>query len=103
MKKNLKKALIYFNGEPLTEKVNNKDVPCLICNVLGKALFDVSVSANLTADEKYRAFKISQRIAAKPEAVELESDEIMLIRRVIAPSFSAGIYGQIVDVLEKDK
>lgn len=100
MKRNLKKELLYFNGEPLKDE---KKDPVLINDVLGKALFEVSTSVGLSPEEKYQAFKISQRIAANPEAVELESNDIVLIRKVMAPSFSAGIYGQIVDLLEKGK
>ena len=104
MKKNLKKGLFYLNGEALTEKKDGTDTPILICDVLARAMFEVSTSAGLSPSEKYQAFKISQRIVANPEAVDLESADVVLIRKVIAPSFSAGVYGQIVDLLEgKDK
>lgn len=101
MEKNLKKPLVYFDGTVLNEKVADKEVPFLISNVLAKAMFDVSTSAGLSPDEKYQAFKISQRVAADPEHVKLESPDIVLIRKVIAPVFSAGVYGQIIDLLER--
>ncbi len=100
MNKNLKKPILYFNGEELTENVNGKKVTVLMSTVVARAMFEVSTSAGLTPEEKYQAFKISQRIAAKPDSVELESADIVLIRKVITPSFSAGVYGQIVDLLE---
>ena len=103
MKRNLKKSLLYFDGNTLTENKNGKDTPILICDVLAKAMFEVSTSVGLSPDEKYQAFKISRRIVANPEAVDLESADVVLIRKIITPSFSAGIYGQIVDLLEDNQ
>ena len=101
MKKNLKVALRWFNGSELTEKTtNDTELPIMISDVVAKALFEVSTSAGLTPEEKYQAFKISQRIMNEPRNVELDASDVVLIRKVIGPSFSAGVYGQIIDLLE---
>ena len=99
MKKNLKKPLVYFNGVELKEKKDGEETPILASDVLAKALFEAATQG-LSPDEKYQAFKLSQRIVRNPEAVELESVDTVLIRKLIAPAFSAGIYGQLVDLLE---
>lgn len=98
MKKNLKVALRWFNGSELKEK--GTELPIMISEVVAKALFEVSTSAGLTPEEKYQAFKISQRITNEPRNVELDASDVVLIRKVIGPSFSAGVYGQIIDLLE---
>lgn len=105
MKKNLKKKLTFINGEPLTTQTMGEDgkkqsVPLLASDVISRAMFEVANAVPLSPEEKYKAFKICQRIMANPEAAELESDDIVLIRKIIGPSFSAGVYGQIVDLLE---
>ena len=102
MNVNLKKTIAYFNGETIK---NEKQADVLISDVVARALFEVSGgNVPLTPDEKYRCWKISQRIIANPDAAELEADDIVLIRKIISPALSAGVYGQIVDLLEgKDK
>jgi hypothetical protein len=104
MKKNLKAPLRLFNGAEITvtEKVDGKEVkkPVLVSDQIGQVLWE-RASTGVTPEEKYRAFKIAQRIAACPEKVELEAEDITLIKKMIAPVFSAGIYGQIVDLLEE--
>lgn len=101
MKRNLKVPCTYYNGQPLTRKEGDKDVHVMIHDIVSQALFDISTGVSLTPDEKYQAFRVSQKICSKPESVELEAKDIVLIKKIIAPSFSAGVYGQIVDLLEK--
>ena len=98
---NLKKTILYFDGKPIQ---NEKEEDVLVCDLLARALFEVAGSnVPISSEEKYRCWKISQRILAKPEATELESEDIVLIKKIIAPSLSAGVYGQIVDLLESNK
>ena len=98
---NLKKTILYFDGKPIQ---NEKKEDVLVCDLLARALFEVAGSnVPISPEEKYRCWKISQRILAKPEAAELESEDIVLIKKIIAPSLSAGVYGQIVDLLESNK
>lgn len=101
MEMNLKKAIVYIDGKAIKNESNN-DV--LVSDLLARALFEVAGSnVPISPEEKYRCWKISQRITAKPEATVMESDDIVLIKRIIAPSLSAGVYGQIVDLLEARK
>ncbi|SEF47779.1 hypothetical protein SAMN05216354_0601 [Xylanibacter ruminicola] len=104
MKKNLKVALRQFGGAEITitETVGGKEVrkPALISEQVGQALWQHATAGD-TPEEKYRAFQIAQRIAENPEAVELSNEDIVLIKKIIAPVFAVGYYGQIVDLLEK--
>lgn len=103
-KKNLKVAILQFGGAEFTTTlvVDGKEVkkPVMISDQIGQVLWEVA-NSELSPEEKYKAFKIAQRIAANPEAVELSSEEIAMIKKMIAPVFAAGVYGQMVDALEK--
>ncbi len=105
MVKNMNVALRQFNGAAIvvTETIDGKEVhhPALICDQVGQALWQYA-NADDTPEERYRAFKIAQRIAANPEAVDLSSDDVVLLKRRIAPVFAPGIYGQIVELLENE-
>lgn len=56
----------------------------------------------LSPEEKYMAYKLCGRIAASPENVELTSEEGTFIKRLAANIYSAGAYGQIVDLIENN-
>lgn len=53
-----------------------------------------------TAEQKYMAYSLSKRISSDPEAVVLTTEEGSFIKRVCAEVFTAGAYGQIVDLIE---
>lgn len=66
-------------------------------------LFNLSTLHGVTvsADKKYEAYKLCNRIAANPREVELTSEERVLIEDLSEDVFSAGAYGQIVDIIEE--
>lgn len=113
-KKNLKVPFYQFNGQEL--KVNKvvdgvivKDAEgrpvmetVLVSDQIGQVLWEKSTST-ASPDEKYKAFKIAQRIAANPEEVELSDDDLELIKAIVATVFHPGYFGQVVDLLESDK
>ncbi len=102
-KKNLKAPLRQFNGAEYTvaKIVNGKEVqePVMISDQIGEVLW-TQASAGIQPAEKYQAFKIAQRIATDPEAVDISDEDVDLIKKVCAQVFSPGAYGQIVDLLE---
>lgn len=104
MKKNLKAPLRLYNGASVkvTETENGKEVTkeIMICDQIGQALWECSQSTGLSPQEKYQAFKIAQRIARNPEKVELSTEDIALIKRIIGGFYSPGFYGQMVELLE---
>lgn len=106
MKKNLKAPLRQFNGADYTVSkiVNGKEVqePVMASDQIGEVLW-TQASTGTSPEEKYKAFKIAQRIAMNPEAVNLSDDDVVLIKKVCAQVFAPGVYGQIVDLLESKK
>lgn len=77
--------------DPKTGEVQSlKDIICA-------RLF--SAGENLSADEKYEAYKLMVRINPSKAAIEIEDKESILIKKVCEKSLTAGAYGQIVELL----
>ena len=49
---------------------------------------------------KVNAFDIMCRIGQNPSEVELSSNDIVLIKRIIGTAMVAGAYGQVSKILE---
>ena len=94
MKVNFKQPFKDMNGIPL---------PTTMADEIGKSLFYLeSVGKQpLTADEKYLAYKLCNRIAGADGDVELSTDEAAFILRVCADTLKAGAYGQIRNLIDK--
>ena len=96
MNVNFKKKIMWLNGIPAKD-INSK----------GDAWFNETVCQMLygaeqgcTQEEKYRAYRIMQRIERDPEHVELSHEDAVLVKRITGEKLTAGAYGQLVDMLE---
>lgn len=92
---NFNTVLKDLQGNPIIQNdklVIFKDVICPI-------LF--SAGEGFTPEEKYNAYKIMLKME-KGENVELNSEDVTLIKKIIGPQLSAGAYGQLVDLLENN-
>lgn len=99
MKVNLKKKIVGSDGKPMTVKDKEQFICDHVCQVLWQ-MEDIEGNA-ATGEQKYRAYKLMQRIAANPTEVEMESEDVTLVKNVALKCFRAGVYGQIVDALEQ--
>lgn len=54
----------------------------------------------MTPEQKYMAFRISQKMASDLRNVTLNAEEVMLIKEISAEMFSSGAYGTIVDLID---
>lgn len=96
MKVNFNVSFKDYQGEdvkdPNTGKVQYlKD---LICAHL------FSSGENLSAEEKYEAYKLMVRISPSLNAIEIEDKESVLIKKVCEKKLTAGAYGQVVELLK---
>ena len=93
MKANFNQSFKDFRGNEVGVKMADE---------IGKVLFNLSASnkAPLSADEKYMAYKLCNRICANGE-VELNSEECAFIVRICGEYLTAGAYGQVRDLIEK--
>ena len=76
--------------------------PQIMCDIVGKVLFEVidSQSMQLSGEEKLRAYRVACKIGKDSENVDLEAEDIILIKKILCPIMAVGGYGQIVDLLE---
>lgn len=87
-----------------TRKLRNLDGTCTEKNVgylIGCLLFGYG-DVNVSAEKKYSAYKLMQRISQAEVACEISVEEASFIKEISVKSMSAGIYGQIVDLLENN-
>lgn len=92
MKVNFTTKLKNFDGSE-TEKT--------VGHIIGCLLFGYG-DANVSADKKYSAYKMMQRISHSEAECEISVEEASLIKEISAKSMNAGAYGQIVDLLENN-
>ncbi len=92
---NFNKAFTDGAGNPLESSPN-------IGTAIATRLFNLDKMDGVcvSADEKYRAYSLSRRFSDSPDAVNLTTEEAAFIKKVCADTFTAGAYGQIVDLIE---
>ena len=107
MKKNFNVPFRNWKGEVIVSPVKNENgdeiyKQQIIGDIVGKVLFEVidSQSMQLSGEEKLRAYRVACKIGKDAENVELESEDIVLIKKILCPVMAVGGYGQIVDLLE---
>ena len=94
-----KKSFVDFTGNEILEG----ERPKMISESLCFTLFYLSQMNGtiVSAEMKYTAYRICKKITDKPEEVELTTEEGSFLKEVCGESYSAGAYGQIVDIIEQ--
>lgn len=107
MKKNLEIPFKNWRGEPIYVKASGENgdevlKPQLVSDELGALFFNVSGSDKIqvSGDEKLRLYRLACQIAKTPNEVDMSAEDIVLIKRLLEPTCSAGAYGQLVEILE---
>lgn len=93
MKTNFNQSFRDYKGAPLPG-TNMADEVCKILFIVGTG------NAQATADDKYTAYKLCNRIMQQPDGVELSADEMAFILRQCGEKLTAGAYGQVKDLIE---
>lgn len=95
MKVNFKVLAIDFTGNPV--KIMNKEV--CVAEELEKSLFFYGSSGdNVSGDNKYMAYKIGRKLSNGDS--DYTAEELAFIKEIAAKTLAAGLYGQIVDLIE---
>jgi hypothetical protein len=78
------------------------DLPEKISDVVAATLFAVGTNPDtpIGKEEKYKAFKLSQKIISGDGLINLEVEEVSFIKNVASQALTAGAYGQLVDLIE---
>ena len=68
---------------------------------ISKALYSAGVpDLPIEQNEKYLAYKISTKLIACSGVVDLGDEDVLFLKKFCGVAFSAGAYGQIVNLLE---
>ena len=104
MKINFRKVFRDCFGTPIVEKINGEPIPREVWRVISAKLFGLSMLGGtpLSPEKKYMAYDLSARISSNPEEVDCSTEEASFIKAVCAEVLSAGAYGQVVDIIEKN-
>lgn len=90
MKVNLNKSFKDFKG---------KEIGVMIADEVGKILFNMGTSGNMSADEKYMAYKLCNKVCQCGE-IDLSAEEAAFIIKACGETLTAGAYGQVRDLIE---
>lgn len=98
MIRNFKTTIKDYKGQPLTDAQGKEQ---MMSDLIGAQLFTAGAKAALSPDDKMRAYKLSVMMQQTPEAVTLTTEDAALIKSIMGDNFVAGVYGQIVEVIEQ--
>ena len=69
---------------------------------LSKALFSAgSPGLPIENEDKYRAYKISTKLISQDGVIDVSDDDVSFLKKFCMLAFTAGAYGQIVELIEK--
>lgn len=91
---------VNFNQKIKDFKGNPTDI--IISDKLAELLFFIGNSEfRITRDNKWRAYKISQKLIAGNGTIDMEVEDATMIKEVCAECLAAGVFGQICDIIEE--
>ena len=101
MKRNLNIPFVSLKGEPVIVKdEQGNERERLIGETIAEMLFGCSEAVPLSGSDKLTLYRIARRIADDASAVELTSEEVVLLKKVLEPQFTVGAWGQVYDAVE---
>ena len=103
MKVNLNRNLLDHKGQEAVELVDGKERKKSLRDMISEALYATGMNAQLGMDmaKKLRAYKMLQQIINNRGVLDIETDDATLLKEICAECFTAGVYGQIYDLIEK--
>lgn len=100
MKVNFNQPLLDPFGKKVTDENNH---PSTIGKLVATCLYNAKhiKGVPLTPEQKFSAFNLSMKIANAKGEVEITLEEAQLIKSLSAECFMAGVYGNILRLIEK--
>jgi len=70
---------------------------------IASVLFGAGATPELAIDnaDKFRAYKLSTKLIAGNGVIEISDEDAAFLEKYCAMAFSAGAYGQIMDILKQ--
>lgn len=72
-----------------------------VATAVAEALFNYGKDKPVGRDEKFKAYILCQRIIQGGGVLDLESEDVTLIKEVCGESLTAGGYGQVYELVER--
>ena len=72
-----------------------------IATAVAEALFNYGKDKPVGREEKFKAYVLCQRIVQGGGMLNLESEDVTLIKEVCGESLTAGGYGQVYELVER--
>ena len=72
-----------------------------VATAVAEALFNYGKDKSVGRDEKFKAYVLCQRIIQGGGVLDLESEDVTLIKEVCGESLTAGGYGQVYELVER--
>ena len=72
-----------------------------VATAVAEALFNYGKDKPVGRDEKFKAYVLCQRIIQGGGVLDLESEDVTLIKEVCGESLTAGGYGQVYELVER--
>jgi hypothetical protein len=96
MKVNLNKRFKDFRGKESNEVIADK---------VAEALYSAGAIPewSIRREDKFRAYKLCQKIINNNGVIEIESEDATLIKDVCSNFLTAGAYGQVHELIEGGK
>lgn len=87
------------------QKIKNhrgEEVEIIISEKLSELMWFAGSQADsqFTREEKFKAYKISQKLIANNGNIEIDVDEASFIKDMSGKYLAAGVFGQICDIIE---
>ena len=101
MKFDMQAPLIGFNGESI-KKSEEDNSPVTLGETLSMACVNASPQKHADGEAKLRIYRILQKVGTKDAAeIELESEEITLIKELVGDMYGVAVVGSVYDLLEQ--
>lgn len=96
MRVNFNRSFVDQKGNPLSN---------VMADEIGKALFFLPPTGKfqVSPEDKYKAYKLCNRITSAETEIELTAEEAAFILRICGEMLSPGAYGQIRDLIENNQ
>lgn len=101
MNVNLKAPLVGFNGDTI-KKSEDDDSPVTLGETLSMACVNANPQKHADGDAKLKIYRVLQKIGPKDvEEVELEVEEVALLKSLVGDMYGVAVVGAVYDVLEQ--
>lgn len=91
------------NGEKVLE-----EYPVIINDLVAKALYngggiERTGKADVDNDNRFKSYRLCQRVIASTGEIDLSPEELVMIKQAATIYTSAGVYAQIVELVDTKK